>query len=460
MTSVQGLFREVVPTEVGAAAVYPYDPAVAKTFTIPPKWEDDEILYLYQKVGNDMRLPRAVCPLSPVDRRSWGYQTAFNCSIVPRNADQGRVFKETVGFLRDHKSGVVRAMTGFGKTVLALYAVAQIGRTSLVIVPSEDLLHNWIKEAKTHLGLTDDEIGIIRQNKCDVWGKKIVFGMLASVGLWGCQPDRYPGWVKDYFGLLVIDEVHRIAVESAQPILWMMPTALRLGLSATPSRSDGKEVFFLSHIGPIRVQGEVEQMVPRVLRYKAPWKCPRRTRITPSGRKVTERVPHEAKKSKHISKLIAQHTATNDWLVDLIFRSWNKHRKLVVFSDFLDHLETLRQKLIQKDVPLDQIGKYIGGLTEAQRDQAGRKPIVLATYAMMSEGTNLPWLDMAVLATPKSNVEQPVGRIRREHPGKPRPVVLDVVHADSPVFAKMAEKRDRWYRRIQCDVHDMNRSPS
>jgi superfamily II DNA or RNA helicase len=75
---------------------------------------------------------------------------------------------------------------------------------------------------------------------------------------------------------------------------------------------------------------------------------------------------------------------------------------------------------------------------------------------MMGEGTDIPWLDTCILAMPRARVEQPVGRIRREYDDKADAVVMDLVDADSPVFAGYASERLKWYRRIGAEVKDMN----
>jgi len=53
---------------------------------------------------------------------------------------------------------------------------------------------------------------------------------------------------------------------------------------------------------------------------------------------------------------------------------------------------------------------------------------------------------------PRSNVVQPVGRIRREYPNKKDPVVIDIIDDDSPVFASYARNRQKWYRGIGAEI--------
>jgi len=116
-------------------------------------------------------------------------------------------------------------------------------------------------------------------------------------------------------------------------------------------------------------------------------------------------------------------------------------------------------------VPDEDIGYYVGtsasdgspyegGLKarKVQREQAKAKAVVLATYQMASEATDVPWWDTCVLAIPRSDVVQIVGRIRREYPGKTQPVVLDIVDGDSPVYEAFARKRLAWYKSIGCEL--------
>jgi len=91
-----------------------------------------------------------------------------------------------------------------------------------------------------------------------------------------------------------------------------------------------------------------------------------------------------------------------------------------------------------------------------QRKTASVKPVILTTYRMMSEGTDIPWLDTCVMGTPRADVVQIVGRIRREYPDKPQPIVMDFIDRDSPVFAGYANKRLNWYKKLGAEVKRMN----
>ena len=249
---------------------------------------------------------------------------------------------------------------------------------------------------------------------------------------------------------------HRVPAEHFQAVASMFTARLRLGLSATPERADGKELLVYAHVGPVRVKALAELMVPKVLRFHSTWQCPRTFRVDPAtGEQRVARIPHEPGKTTHIEKILAADPERNRLLAGLIHSAYRKSRHIVVFSTLLDHLKTLHRLLVSIGIPGKEIGYYVGCSTKADkaaREKAMVRPILLTTYGMMGEGTDIPWLDLGLMAIPRSTVEQPCGRIRREYPDKFDPVWMDVVDNDSPVFASYGKTRLDWYRRIGATV--------
>jgi superfamily II DNA or RNA helicase len=271
---------------------------------------------------------------------------------------------------------------------------------------------------------------------------------------------KYPDWIVEGFGLVIFDECHRLPADQFSEVADMFPALLRLGLSATPERSDGKELLVLAHIGPIRAKTEAQLMIPKVLRFGSAWECPRVLRADKdSGERRVVRLPHEPGKTTHLEKMIAADSIRNHLIGELIDGAFKKGRQTVVFSTLHEHLKALHRVCREAyGISGRQMGYYIGATSKADKESRERekvKPIVFTTYAMMSEGTSLDWLDTCILAMPRSSVTQPVGRIRREYPDKKPCVVMDVVDGDSPVFQGYANSRLRWYKQIGAEVTEM-----
>ncbi|MBY0560033.1 DEAD/DEAH box helicase family protein [Hyphomicrobium sp.] len=453
MAALSELIRHDEPLSVGSTAVYPYKSNLEKKYRFTSRFGEEVLLHRVE--GNVIHLPRALCPVPANDFRDDGDVVVFPKGPEPREY-QAALFEEVGQLCLNRLSGVVVAMTGWGKTVLGYHAAYTIQRKTLVITTKEDIYDQWIKGAEKFLGLKPHEIGEIRGDKCEVIGTKFVVALIQSMS----KEDKYPDWITKGFGLVIYDETHRVAANQFSAVADLFPAKMRLGLSATPERADGKEILVHAHIGPIRAKAQVEQLVPKVLRFTSAWECPRVFRHDPeTGKKSVVRLPHQPGKTTHIEKKIAADPVRNALLGELIDMVHKKGRKLVVFSTLHAHLEALKQICIDvHGVPAADIALYIG--TQSKADKAIRnaqtvRPILLTTYGMMGEGTDIPWLDTCLLAMPRSNVKQPVGRIRREYPDKREPIVIDVCDHDSPVFSGYASTRLKWYNQIQSKVVDM-----
>lgn len=432
------------PTATNTWSVFPYSAHLEKKLTLQSRY--GEPLHLFKKSKNNIFVPRAVCPIGLKDMRVEGSDIKFTNLIKPRDADQDKLMAKMVILLQQDNSFILESPTGSGKTVMALNAVARIGKKTMIVVTKSDLMDQWIERAMEHLGLKRSEIGIVRQNKCDVSGKKLIIGMIHSL----CM-DKYPSYKFADIGLVIWDECHRANAETFSSTVPMFPAKLRLGLSATPDRQDGKEVLFKYHIGPIMVRGKSVPMSPKVIAIKSKWKFPRSW----DG----NRIAHNPGKSAHITGMLAKSDYRNKLMVKYMLAAYKKDRIQIFFSDLAveKHLGKIKQLLMKGGVPPTDIGYYVGTIngkasTKKELSTVAGKKIILATFGMMSEGTDIPWLDMCTLGTPRAQVLQPVGRVLREYPNKKQPIVLDFVDIDSPVYKKFYYKRKAQYNKVGADI--------
>jgi superfamily II DNA or RNA helicase len=81
-------------------------------------------------------------------------------------------------------------------------------------------------------------------------------------------------------------------------------------------------------------------------------------------------------------------------------------------------------------------------------DVSATQRVILGTFAMASEGMNIPTLNTVLLATPKSNIEQSVGRILRQKKEERavQPMILDVVDATFMECLGQWTRRRKFYR--------------
>lgn len=378
----------------------------------------------------------------------------FKTSIKARDEVQLRWVNEVSALAKQGESFIAVAHTGFGKTYAGTKAIARLQRKTLIVVPKTDIMDQWLKVLRTCTSLTPEQIGVAQADRCEYQGRSVVVGMLQSLAMHEYEEDFY-----NAFGVVVFDESHRIAADIMQQVCWRFPARVRIGLSATPERKDGRFATVRAHVGPIRVRAQKDVQPFRVLVYQTSWVCPRRTVFDhETGEHRIEAIPHSPGRTAHITKLFKNDAERVDLVARCIARSFHQGRKVVAFFLTLAHLEVVSLHLTTHyGIPAAEQGRYIGGSDSGKKREArlrtqAKKRILLATYKMIAEGTDIPDLDTAVLADPMADVRQSVGRILRELEGKKKPVVFDLVDRDLKLFRSYAKARAKWYKAAGADI--------
>src|SRR6266568_5843914 len=143
-------------------------------------------------------------------------------------------------WLAEGSAGVVVLPTGAGKTFVAAMAIAEAGLWTLAVVPTIDLLQQWRAALASALSLNTDDIGIFGGGERKL--KPITIITYDSAALYPRELRR--------FGLLIFDECHHLPAPTYRLIAECAFTSLRLGLSATPERSDMAHIELEGLIGP------------------------------------------------------------------------------------------------------------------------------------------------------------------------------------------------------------------
>lgn len=436
---------------IGAGAVYPYSDELVESCQRKSRYGDDFSLVRVIGQGDSRRVlvPRNMAPGGLKDLRVDGTPCKFKSAFKPRNDEQARVISEAVQLLATGHNFMVEAPTGFGKTWCAADIIAKVGKKTLIVVTKEDIRDQWIAAFKAILGLeVGSGIGLIQGDTCITANQKVVIAMIQSLH----KDGRYPEHVFREFGLAVWDECHRVAADAFAQSGFRIPAKLRLGISATPDRKDGREEVLYAHIGPVLVRSESAPMTPRVIAQRSPWEVPYRRKRLKDGSFTMVQIPHSAGKAGHVVKILANHYPRNNVMATFISAAYKKGRIILFQSDLREHLETMFGLLVAKGIPPADIGYYIGGLSSSAREVVKKRRVILATYQMTAEATDIPELDVLVLGTPKSDVRQIVGRVIRYLPGKKQPVVFDVFDSTSSVFNGYWGSRRKWYESIGAKV--------
>ena len=349
---------------------------------------------------------------------------------------QQNVVERCLKYMMKNGGGLLSVPCGFGKTICALYMASVIGLKTLIVVHKSNLLGQWIKAIKNSLNMSDDKIGIIRQKKCNVENKDIVVGMIQTI-----SKKEYKD-VFNKFGLVIYDEAHHVACKFFSKTLMKTCSQYMLALTATPYRGDGliKVMYWFSGGTIYREKIKINKnVIVKVFNYKSNNK----KLFAIKQRYIQGKVrPDVIKMTGNLCEI----NTRNKLIVNIIthIRRNDPSRKILILSDRISHLEELKKDVdlaISEDIENGIIDNdeifschYNGTTkTKARTVVEERGDIIFATYFMASEGVSIDHLNTVILASPKKDVMQSIGRVMRTilGVGDVRPMIIDIAdHVD------------------------------
>lgn len=347
--------------------------------------------------------------------------------------------------------GILQSPAGSGKTQIGIALACAIGRKTLWLTHTRDLLIQSKNRAEQYMdsALT----GTITEGRVHI-GKGITFATVQTM----CNLDleRY----KDTWDCVIVDECHRVAgtptaVTQFSKVLNALAARHKYGLSATVHRADGMIAATYALLGKIAYQVPDEAVADKIMQVTV---LPRTTKVGLSKEFLdTDGTIIYAK----LVNYLVEDFCRNALIVgDLMLNS--DHYNLIL-SDRLAHLEYLMnhlpKQLRAQAVMVD--GKMTSKKGKAKREQAladmraGKKRYLFATYSLAKEGLDIPRLDRLYLTTPQKDyavVAQSIGRIARTFEGKGEPIAYDYVDNGIQYLIRSYKKRCTTYRKCGCKI--------
>lgn len=373
------------------------------------------------------------------------------------------------------RSGVVKVVTGAGKTMLALMCLERLLREdqtvrASIVVPTRVLLDQWYEELTGTLGLSPDWVGRRSSEHKDDFGQGrrvmiyVVNSARTALGRpLGAEELRCAH-------LLVVDECHR-AGSAENSRIFEVPRRFSLGLSATPERdveaqtdsaaSDEDASDIISReLGPIIYEltfkeALEERIVPpfELIHAAVPLTLPeRRTydKLSREIRQVRDRLRQEpayikrrseasnefrlirslARGRSRTSKLAARYESLTSARREVLYRAENRRRcfesilaeersvgevRIMAFHERISEINRLFEGLVRNHEPV--VVDHTG-ITESQRERSldlylrGTAPILLSVKALI-EGVNAPATDIGVIVAASSSPRQKIQSLGR-----------------------------------------------
>ena len=338
------------------------------------------------------------------------------------------------------EQGVIQSPSGSGKTVIGLFLVAKCQQKALWITHTVDLLSQTVDKIETFLGIPKTEVGIIGDGYCEI-GNNITVGLVQSLV-------KIPINNLDQFGMIIVDEAHRVPTKTFLKIVNHLSAKFCFGLTATAKRGDGLEQILFDVIGPTVAVVEEKDLInenkiilPEVVQVPTLFK---------------------AVKNEQYSKLLTELIEDRDrnrFIVQTIINTFNQGDFGIVFTDRINHCHTLTT-MLKSDLRVAAItGKTKNRHELFAKMKKGELDLIIATK-LANEGLDVPLLNRLYLTTPtrsKIKIKQQLGRIMRQAGQKKAAFVYDFVDQQIATFRIHAKMRLKVYKELGCElnVHEM-----
>ena len=404
------------------------------------QWDGDTLVLPYGCLNTVLRLGE--CEV--INDLPTSKEVDFGCSVPLY--DYQEAAKEAM--LKAYY-GILQSPAGSGKTQIGLAMASTLGRRTLWLCHTKDLITQSKDRAERYMSplLT----GTIVEGKVQI-GKAITFATVQTM----CNLDL--PLYRNTWDTIIVDEAHRVSgsptsVTMYSKVLNSLAARHKYGLTATPDRADGLIKATFALLGDVVYTVPREAVEDKIVKVSV---HPRSTGVGLNRAFLdTDGTVIEAK----LINYLAENVERNDLIVSDL-TSNGSHYNLIL-SDRVGHLRYLMNhlpvELRNQSVMVD--GSMTTKKAKAEREQAiedmrqGKKRYLFATYALAREGLDIPRLDRLYLTTPHQHsgvIIQSIGRIARTFEGKGEPIAYDYVDDGIVSMVKRYKKRCTTYRKCGC----------
>lgn len=365
-------------------------------------------------------------------------------SVEPRPYQQQAIEE----WRRAGRRGVVILPTGAGKSLVAQMAIELTKRSTLIVVPTIDLMNQWYDLL---LSSFQAEVGLIGGGYFETGALTVTTYASAF---------RFMERLGNQFGLLIFDECHHLPSSIYRYAAEMSLAPFRLGLTATIERADGADQMLEQLIGAIVYRREAQELAGEyladysILRINVEMQPAERAayeqeraifrkflnekRISLSSltgwqmfiiASAQSQAGRRAMMAYRESKRIALGTEAKLRVLSELLRR-HRHERVLIFT-----AENEMVYRISHEFLIPAITHQTGIKERRQWLEAFNEGTVLAlaTSKVLNEGVNIPDAAVAVVLSGSGSSRehiQRLGRILRKQPGK-EAILYEVVTSDT-----------------------------
>lgn len=319
------------------------------------------------------------------------------------------------------KRALIQAATGIGKTYLAAFDSKEYERV-LFVAHREEILQQAAVSFKNVRN--SEEYGFFHKNdKCN--DKPVIFASVATLGRSEYLNERY--FSPDHFDYVIIDEFHHAVNDQYRRIVEYFKPQFLLGLTATPERMDGRNIY-------------------EICDYNVPYEISLKEAIN-KGMLVpfhyygifddTDYSGLHVVRGRYDERELNETYIGNVHRHDLIYKYYCKYgsRRALGFCCSRAHAEEMAREFCKRGIPSAAVYSNAKGEFSQDRSTAIEKLKngeikVIFSVDMFNEGVDITSVDMVLFLRPTESPTvflQQLGRGLRRSRGKEYLNVLDFI---------------------------------
>ena len=339
----------------------------------------------------------------------------------PRGAQIEALYALEESRLEGATKGLVHAATGIGKTYLAAFDSAKYKRV-LFVAHREEILKQAATSFKNVRNSGDYGFFYGKQKDTD---KSVIFASVATLGRAEYLDEKY--FEKEYFDYIVIDEFHHAVTNQYKRIVNYFKPQFLLGLTATPERMDGKNIYEICDYNvpyEISLKEAINKGMLVPFHYYGIY-----DETDYSGLRIV--------KGRYDEQDLNKAYIGNEKRYELIYKYYLKYRstRAMGFCCSRKHAEEMAKEFCKRGIPAvavysDADGEYSEERNKAIEQLKNREIKVIFSVDMFNEGVDIASLDMVMFLRPTESPSvflQQLGRGLRTYRGKEYLNVLDFI---------------------------------
>jgi len=349
------------------------------------------------------------------------YQKPDNGNVIKPNLMQNDALRNLVNIRANGKNkALLISATGTGKTYLSAFDVKAVeAKTFLFIVHRGNIANKAMETFKSIFGTTRS-MGVFSGNRKEV-NANFLFSTVQTIS----KSENLELFNKDHFDYIVIDETHRAGAESYKRVLDYFNPGFLLGMTATPERTDGHDIFkyFDYNIAyEIRLHKALEEEMLSPFHYYGV------TDISVNGQIIDDNAAFDSLTSnERLDKIIEKSS---------FYGCDSGEVRGLVFCSKVEECKILAAEFTKRGLP----SIYLSGenseeersnaIEQLESDNKEEKIQYIFSVDIFNEGVDIPRVNQIIMLRPTQSAiifVQQLGRGLRKTDGKEYLTVIDFI---------------------------------